>query len=182
MEQGGEKMRTLIINGSPRKNGNTMYFINKIKEKIECDVIDAYYVKFSPCIDCGKCVKGCCIYDDEITEVLNKIDEYDNIIMATPLYYNQPTGVLMSMMSRTQMFFVSRKNLKRKRGYIICVGGGDTVINSKDAEKTMRIMLMGLNVRVEGYVRCLNTSNVRAQEDKEANNEIDNIIEQLMRA
>lgn len=172
-------MKTLIINGSPRKRGDTMYFINKIKESIDCDVISAYYTDFSPCIDCRKCSGGMCIYNDEITELFNKIDEYDNIIVATPLYYNQPTGVLMAMMSRNQMFFMSKKKLKPKKGYVIVVGGGDSVINSADAEKTVRIMLMGLNVKVEGYVRCLKTSEIKPENDIEANKEIKEIIKKI---
>lgn len=172
-------MKTLIINGSPRKNGDTMYFINKIKESIECDVVSAYYRDFSPCIDCRKCKEGKCIYNDDMTELLNNIDSYDNIIVATPLYYNQPTGVLMAMMSRTQMFFMNGKKLKEKNGYVIVVGGGDSVVNSADAEKTVRIMLMGLNVKVRGYVRCLNTSKIRPEQDDNANAELENLIKQL---
>lgn len=173
-------MKNLIINGSPRKNGDTMYFINKIKEEVECDVINAYYTDFSPCIDCRKCLNGECIYNDEVTKFLNSIDDYDNIIVATLLYYNQPTGVLMSMMSRTQVFFNNGKKLKSKKGYIIVVGGGDSVVNSNDAEKTIRIMLRGLNVKVEGYVRCLHTSTVKACDDIKAKRELDNIINELL--
>ena len=172
-------MKTLIINGSPRKNGDTMYFINKINEKVECDVINAYYMDFSPCIDCRECVKGKCIYNDEVTKLLNSIDDYDNIIVATPLYYNQPTGQLMSLMSRTQLFFNNRKKLKPKKGYVIVVGGGDSVVNSADAEKTIRIMLRGLNVRVEGYVRCLYTSSVKPGDDKKAKEELSIIIDNI---
>ncbi len=174
-------MKTLIINGSPRKDGDTAYFIKKIiKEKCNCDIINAYYADFSPCIDCRQCKNGQCIYNDEITNVFNKIDDYDNIIVATPLYFNQPTGMLMAMMSRTQLFFNSKKKLKPKNGYILVVGGGDSVVNSADAEKTIRIMLMGLNVKVKGYVRCLHTSNIKPCNDKEANNEIDVIIKKLL--
>lgn len=173
-------MKTLIINGSPRKNGDTMYFINKIKEKVECDVINAYYMDFSPCIDCRACMKGKCIYNDEVTKLLNNVDDYDNIIVATPLYYNQPTGVLMSMISRTQLFFNSRKKLKPKKGYVIVVGGGDSVVNSADAEKTIRIMLSGLNAKVEGYVRCLHTSTISPCNDVKANNELKEIIDKII--
>lgn len=173
-------MKTLIINGSPRKNGDTMYFINKIKEKIQCDIINAYYIAFSSCIDCRQCVDGKCIYNDKVTGLFNNIDNYDNIIVATPLYFNQPTGQLMSLMSRTQIFFNSKKSLKEKKGYVIVVGGGDSVVNSADAEKTIRIMLRGLNVKVEGYVRCLHTSTVKPCDDIEAKRELDNIINELL--
>lgn len=174
-------MKTLIINGSPRKNGDTAYFIERIKreKKIDCHIISAYYADFSPCIDCRQCTNGQCIYNDELTKVFNNIDDYDNVIVATPLYYNQPTGMLMAMMSRTQMFFNSKKSLKPKNGYVVVVGGGDSVVNSADAEKTIRIMLMGLNVKVKGYVRCLHTSTVKPENDVEANKDLEEIIERL---
>ncbi len=173
-------MKTLIINGSPHKNGDTMFFINKIREKIQCDVVSVYYMDFSPCIDCRKCTEGKCIYNDDVTRLINNIDSYDNIIAATPLYYNQPAGVLMAMMSRTQEIYMSGKKLKPKNGYVIVVGGGDFVVNSADAEKTIRIMLKGLNVSVKGYVRCLNTSTVSPKDDAEANKALEEIVEKLM--
>lgn len=55
-------------------------------------------------------MKGNCIYNDKVTKLLNNIDYYDNIIVATPLYYNQPIGALMPMMSRTQVFLTKEKN------------------------------------------------------------------------
>lgn len=172
-------MKTLILNGSPRKKGDTSYFIDKIKNAVDCDIADVYYMDFSPCIDCRKCRKGQCVHEDEVTKLLKNIDNYDNIVVATPLYFNQPTGVLMSMLSRTQQFFLSGKSLKEKRGYVIVVGGGDTVVNSADCEKTLRIMLRGLNVKVKEYVRCLHTSTIAPKDDVKANEEIEVVLEQL---
>ena len=78
-----------------------------------------------------------------------------------------------------QIFFNGKKRLREKTGYIILTGGGDTVINSADAEKTMRIMLMGLNVKVKGYVRSLRTSYIPAERDNEAIKQLERIIEYI---
>lgn len=174
-------MNTLIINGSPRKNGNTAFIINRLKEKFDSniDVINSFDFKYSPCVDCGKCVDGNCVYNDEFTKLFNKIDSYDNIILASPLYYNQPTGSLLSLMSRFQIIFNSKIILKPKMGGIIVVGGGDTIVNSADAEKTMRIILRGLNIDNFAYIRSLHTSTIPANIDKSIDIQIDEFINKI---
>lgn len=170
-------MNTLIINGSPRKNGDTAYIIEQLKEKMQnVDVVNSFDMDYSPCIDCGRCVSGKCIYDDEFTHLYEKIDDYDNIVLATPMYYNQPTGSLLMLMSRLQIIFNSKTILKPKNGGIVVVGGGDTVVNSADAEKTLRIILRGLNVDTFAYIRSLRTSVLPAREDKSIEIQIDEFI------
>ena len=53
-------MKTLILNGSPRINGDTSSLINKITEKItgEYRIVDAYRCNISPCPDCRYCWKN----------------------------------------------------------------------------------------------------------------------------
>lgn len=75
-------MKTLIINGSPRVNGDTVSLINIFKEKIngEYMMVDAYRCKASPCIDCRFCWEnsGCAI-DDEMQQIYAYIQECNNI-------------------------------------------------------------------------------------------------------
>lgn len=63
-------MKTLIINGSPRKSGDTSELITRLKKQINGEIVEisAYYSKISPCIDCRLCwkKKGCAIKDDMI--------------------------------------------------------------------------------------------------------------------
>jgi multimeric flavodoxin WrbA len=58
-------MKTLIINGSPRRNGDTSGLIEKLKKQLsgEIDEVSAYYDKIAPCVDCRQCwkKKGCAI-------------------------------------------------------------------------------------------------------------------------
>jgi multimeric flavodoxin WrbA len=60
-------MRTLIINGSPRKNGDTMTLINEMTQYLsgELKIINTYYDNISLCIDCRYCWQndGCSIDD-----------------------------------------------------------------------------------------------------------------------
>ena len=98
-------MKTLIINGSPRVNGDTVRLINIFKEKIngEYMTVDAYRCKASPCIDCRFCWEnsGCAI-DDELQQIYAYIQECDNILIASPIYFSELTGKLLDVGSRLQ--------------------------------------------------------------------------------
>ncbi len=68
-------MKTLIINGSPRINGDTASMLDIVKENIEGEyrVVDAYRCSISPCLDCRFCWEnnGCAI-NDEMQEIYYK--------------------------------------------------------------------------------------------------------------
>lgn len=173
-------MKILILNGSPRKDGNTAYIIKKLCNYADCTVISSYFEKYSPCCDCRSCIEsGKCIYSDNIVCIIDNIDKYDAIVLASPLYYNQPTGSLLNMVSRFQLIFNTKRSLNKKVGGIIVTGGGDTIVNSADAEKTMRIVLRGLNINSFCYIRSLHTSTIPAWEDKTIDRQISEFINYL---
>ena len=106
-------MKTLIFNGSPRKNGETVYMIRTLLEALGGDfkVVDAYRADIRPCIDCRWCFDhaGCAVRD-EWQEILSYIEECDHIIMASPVYFEEVTGMLLAVMSRLQTYFSARCN------------------------------------------------------------------------
>ena len=67
-----------------------MALINEMRKYLdgETNVIHAYYDNISPCIDCRYCWEndGCSI-EDEMQEVYKLLDEVDNVILASPLYF-----------------------------------------------------------------------------------------------
>lgn len=127
-------MKTLILNGSPRKNGDTVSLIGKFTEKLvgEYRIVNAYSCNVSPCLDCRYCWKnsGCAI-EDEMQEIYQYIQECDNILIASPLYFSELTGKLLDVGSRLQAYFCARffrkeePVVKLKKGAVILVGGGD---------------------------------------------------------
>ena len=101
-------MKTLIICGSPRKNGHTISLINKLSEKLngEIEVLYVYNMEYSSCIDCRYCNKKMgCIYTDDFTIFSKKLEACDNFIIASPLYFGGLTGKLMDFFSRFQTYF-----------------------------------------------------------------------------
>ncbi len=93
-------MRTLIINGSPRRNGDTSTLVRELKKHLEGDLIEvwAYYDKISPCIDCRACwkQKGCVIKDG-MAKIYN--DDYDNVVIASPVHMSNLTSPLLGIAS-----------------------------------------------------------------------------------
>ncbi|NEU04858.1 flavodoxin family protein [Clostridium senegalense] len=166
-------MKTLIFNGSPRKNGDTMALVNELINNLkgEYKIINAYKCNIKPCIDCRYCWEndGCCL-NDEMQEVYNYIQECDNILIASPLYFSELTGQLLAVTSRLQTYFCARlfrnkmliKN--EKKGGVILVGGGDG--NTGNAYKTACTILHHMNSReIAPVVYSHNTNNIPAKDD-----------------
>lgn len=160
--------KTLIFNGSPRKNGNTAQIINKLTKLLQCEykVIDTYYCNISPCMDCRWCREhsGCCI-EDEMQDIYNYIQECDNIIIVSPIYFSELTGKLLDIGSRLQYYFSTRyfRNenpiIKQKKGAVVLVGGGDG--NMDKAYDTACTLLKHMNVTDVFPAVCSHNTNIK---------------------
>lgn len=176
-------MKTLIFNGSPRKKGDTMSLVNLITENIKGEVklIDAYRCDISPCVDCRYCWKnnGCAI-KDEMQEVYQYIQECDNIVIASPIYFSELTGKLLDVGSRLQTYFSAkflRKEIpvaKPKKGAVVLVGGGSGGMDK--AYDTACMLLHDMNCSDIRKVYCNHTDKQPALENLEAVDGISDII------
>ena len=104
-------MKTLIINGSPRINGDTASLLEIIKANIDGEyrIIDSYRCSISPCLDCRFCWENNgCVINDEMQEIYGYIQVCDNILIASPIYFSELTGKLLDVGSRLQTYFCAR--------------------------------------------------------------------------
>ena len=172
-------MKTLIINGSPRKNGDSMSIANEMIKYLEGEVkiVHTYYDNISPCLDCRYCMnhKGCCI-DDEMQVVYQLFDEVDHVIVTSPLYFSELTGKLLSFASRLQTYYVRRVlkkdssfELKKKNAVLILTGGGDG--KPDPAISRARILFKNINAEKVGMIMTLETETIPGNEDLNALNE-----------
>lgn len=170
-------MKTLVINGSPRKDGDTMALVGEMLRHLigETTVVHAYYAGIGSCLDCRHCWQheGCAI-DDGMLDVYRLLDTVDNVILASPVYFSELTGQLLGFASRLQTFYAATHmrgelsfHLKPKNGALILAAGGDTRDFSR-AEKTAAIFFRLMNVKSIGIVSSTNTNEVPAREDATA--------------
>lgn len=169
-------MKTLILNGSPRKNGDTVGLVRLLLNGLQGEHlrIDAYDCGIQPCRDCRYCWRhlGCCI-DDGMQPVYHYIQECDNILIAAPIYFSELTGPLLGVASRLQTYFCARffrqeaPILKSKRGAVLLVGGGDG--NLHKPYETACTLLHHMNARdVLPLVSSHDTNHQPAVEDPSA--------------
>ena len=166
-------MKTLIFNGSPRKNGDTVSLLNVLKEQLpgEYKIIDAYRTNISPCLDCRYCKeKSGCAIQDEMQEVYAYLIDCDNVLIASPVYFSELTGPMLSVGSRLQTYFCGRffrkeeSGLTPKKGAVLLVGGGDG--KPDKAYETAKVLLKNMNCKeIHPLVCSHNTDRIPAIED-----------------
>lgn len=180
-------MKTLIINGSPRKNGDSMTLVNEMIKNLDGDieVINAYYDDISPCTDCRYCwTNNGCIIKDKMQEVYKLLDEVDNVILASPLYFSELTGKLLSFASRLQLFYAAKYirkekdfELKKKNGVLIITGGGNG--SPKCAINSANIILKEINTELIGTILSLHTDEIPASKDFDSLSKVKGLALQL---
>ncbi|MDD6364755.1 MAG: flavodoxin family protein, partial [Bacteroidales bacterium] len=102
-------MKVLLINGSPRKEGNTFTALSEISRQLATHGIESSllwvgnsYVR--GCIACGKCREAGsnrCIFDDDVTnKVIAEMESCDALIIGAPVYYGQPSSQALALQQR----------------------------------------------------------------------------------
>ena len=118
-------MKVLILNGSPKANGNTMTAISEMvkvfdKEGVESEVIHVGNKDIRGCVSCGSCAtKGKCVFDDVVNEIAPKFEEADGLVLASPVYYASANATLIACLDR--LFYSSHFDKTMKVGASIVV-------------------------------------------------------------
>lgn len=173
-------MKTLILSGSPRKKGDTAAMMTYLQEHLqgETKIIRAYDGRIAPCIDCRACkTKKGCVIPDGMQEVYAYLEDCDNIVIASPIYFSELTGPLLSVASRLQTYFSARffrreePALSGKKGAVLLAGGGTG--DSMRAYTTASELLRYMNVQEIYPLICShNTDRIPAAEDMAVRAEI----------
>ena len=100
-------MKVLLINGSPRREGNTFIALSEAARALEAEGVGAEIVSIGTkavqgCIACGKCAElGRCVFNDALyNEVREKLAGADALVVGSPVYYAGPNGSLCALLDR----------------------------------------------------------------------------------
>ncbi len=123
-------MKVLLINGSPRRQGNTNVALEEIAKQLAKHDIDSeiFWIGTKPvrgCISCDKCANNRCNFNDDIVNtVIEKMEQCDGIVIGSPTYYGQPAGPVCCLQQRMMYAGSSAFANKPAAGVCVCRRGG----------------------------------------------------------
>ena len=88
-------MNILILQGSPRANGNTAWMADEYKKAAEAaghkvTLVDVAHKKIAGCLACEYCHgkgNGACVQKDDMQELYPLLTEAEVLVIASPVYY-----------------------------------------------------------------------------------------------
>jgi len=110
-------MKVIAINGSPNKEGNTFHALTMVGNELLADgigfeILHVGHKMIHGCTACRKCAvnkdEKCSIATDDLNLWIQKIKEFDGIILGSPVYYSGLAGTMKCFLDR--LFFVSGSN------------------------------------------------------------------------
>ncbi len=126
--------RVLIIEGSPRKNGNSQLLCEAFQKGAQdaghlVDLVRIQEKKIGFCMACDGCMRngGMCVLRDDMADVLKLFQESDVLVLATPVYFYGVSAQIKTFIDRTYPIW---QNLGQKDVYyIVSAGLGEDIIN-----------------------------------------------------
>ena len=101
--------KVLLINGSPNEHGCTDVALQEVADTLEKNGVESEILwlgkkPMQDCIACFKCQEtGKCVFGDAVVDIAQRLDEFDGMVVGSPVYYGGPNGRLTSFLDR--LFF-----------------------------------------------------------------------------
>ena len=122
-------MKVLMINGSPRVNGNTSIALDEMrkvfeKEGVDVEIVRVWNQAVRGCVACNRCAEiGKCVFDDVVNELAPKFEEADGLVVASPVYYASANATLIAVLDR--LFYSTSFDKTMKVGAsVVCARRG----------------------------------------------------------
>lgn len=118
-------MKVLLLNGSPRKDGNTSLALQEMvkifaEEGIETELIQVGNKDIRGCVACNVCSKkGACTFDDIVNELAPKFEAADGLVVGSPVYYASANATLIACLDR--LFYSTPFDKTMKVGAAVAV-------------------------------------------------------------
>ena len=123
-------MKVLLINGSPRVNGNTAMALREMaqvfaREGIETETIQVGSKNIRGSIGCRSCKKtGKCVFDDLVNETAPKFEACDGIVVGSPVYFASANATLVAFLTRLFYSVPCDKRMKVGASVVVARRGG----------------------------------------------------------
>lgn len=123
-------MKVLLINGSPRPNGNTSLALQELERSFEREGVETETIRIGSdairgCIACNSCAKnGKCVFDDAVNAAAPKFEAADGLVVASPVYYASANATLVAFLDRLFYSTSFDKTMKVGASVAVCRRGG----------------------------------------------------------
>lgn len=205
------KSTVMIIMGSHRKRGNSAFFADRLKMAFEkkgylVAYFDVNELKIEHCTDCGYCNRNyaSCVFKDDMTMVYEAFKSHRHVIFISPVYMNNVTSLLKTIIDRCQMIFMCDfthkkpfvsdltideskvtsiyanpdKNFGTGTGIIVSLGGARAYENQYlGTELTLGLIFKNLRIPLRQHIKFNGTDHVAL---KDRLSEVDNAIGQII--
>ncbi|MGC9181039.1 flavodoxin family protein [Thermogladius sp.] len=186
-------VKIVIVNGSPHENGATSKLARVAARGVEdaggsVEEVRLYAYRINPCMGCvsedvKKCYFPCPVFNDDFNDVAKKLIDSDGFILATPVYWYAPSGVLKNFIDRltsleNMIFHAGRSLLDGKVAGFIAVGADSGVMM---ALSYMMIVMNSMGVLIPPWAIAY-THNVDPLEDEQAVRDAYNVGLNVVRA
>ena len=101
-----KELRVLMLNGSPRANGNTSIALREMEKiftesGVAVETVQVGNLAVRGCVACNGCDKlGKCVFDDVVNELAPKFQQADGLVVASPVYYASANATLVACLDR----------------------------------------------------------------------------------
>ena len=118
-------MKVLMLNGSPRPEGNTSAALREMEqilqaEGVETEIIQVGNLDIHRCVACSGCAKlGRCVFDDIVNELATKFESCDGMVVGSPVYYASANATLVALLTR--LFYSTPFDKTMKVGAVVVV-------------------------------------------------------------
>lgn len=151
--------KIVVINGSPRKGGNTATMIDAFAKKAqengnEVVHFNAALSNVGGCHACETCFKTgkACSYDDDFNTIAPDILEADGIVFATPTYWYSFPGEIKNVIDKLYSFCIGKKEIQGKEVALIACCEEDEIDVMDGLAKPFERIAALLNWNVVGHV------------------------------
>ena len=164
-------MKVLIINGSPRAQGNTSIALREMEntfreEGLEVETIRVGGEDIRGCVACGQCAEtGKCVFDDIVNAVAEKLEKADGLVVASPVYFASANATLIALLDR--LFYSAHFDMTMKVGAsVVCARRGGCSATFDELNKYFTIA--GMPVASSQYWNSIHGRNKgEAEQDEE---------------
>jgi NAD(P)H-dependent FMN reductase len=156
-EKSENAIKIVSICATERKKGNSVLAAKYIAKKLnaELEVINLVKLNIRPCKACYKCLYGEeCRIDDDVVAVFERINEADLVLICSPVYWLDATGMFKALLDRCFMAISYIESFSQKNAIILTFHGFEDMKGWASATHNVFARVLGLNVLANIEVRA----------------------------